>query len=98
MVNITNKIQKFNKKKVFMIVSDFFTGSLGLGVRAGLIISWFAPIAFVCASSISFLSNISTLITNKYFSKLQRRYINIVIITLLYEQTLKQSLVEKKIN
>ena len=47
-----------------MIVSEFLYGSVGLGVGSGLTISGLAPVGIMCASSISFLSNISTLITN----------------------------------
>ena len=85
-----------------MIVSGNFTGLVGLGVRSALFVSGFAPFGFICASSILFLSNISTLITNNYFSKLQIRYFTlgdwIVRITLLYKQALKQSMVDKEIN
>ena len=56
----------------------------------------------MCASRISVLSSISTLITNECFSKLKIRctklkdWIN--VITLLYEKTLKTSMVDKKID
>ena len=57
------------KKKVFMIVTEILIGSVGLGVGSGLTISGLAPVGIMCASSISFLSSISTLVTNEYFSK-----------------------------
>ena len=54
----------------------------------------------MCASSISFLSSISTLITNEYLTKSKIRFTKsrdwINVITLLYEKTLKSSMVDKK--
>ena len=51
-----------------MIVPEILIGSVGLGVGSGLTISGLAPVGIMTASSISFLSSISTLITNVYFS------------------------------
>ena len=52
--------------------------------------------------SISSSTSISTLITNEYISKLKIRYTKlgdlINVITLLYEKTLKQSMLDKKID
>ena len=56
-----------------MIVSRTLIGSGGLGVGSGLTLSGIAPVGMLTASSISFLSSISTLITNEYFSKLKIR-------------------------
>ena len=53
-----------------MIVSEILIGGVGLGVGGGLTISGIAPVGILTASSISFLSSISTLITNEFFSKL----------------------------
>ena len=65
-------------------------------------VSGLVPVGIMCASSISFLSSISTLITNEYFSKLKIRYTKlrdwIHVITLLYEKTSKQSMIDKKID
>ena len=95
------KIYKsLNKKKVFRIVSEVLIGSVGL-VGSGFTISGLARVGIMWASSISFLSSISTLITNEFFSKLKIRYTKlrdwINVITLLYEKTLKQSIINKKI-
>ena len=96
------KYKSLNKKKVFMINSEILIGSVGLGVGSGLTVSGLAPLGTTCASSISFLFSISTLITNEYFSKLKPRYTKlrdwIHVITLLYEKSLKQSMVDKKID
>ena len=50
-----------------MIVSETLIGSVGLGVGSGLTISRLAPVGIMCAGSISFLSSISTLITEEPF-------------------------------
>ena len=96
------KYKNLNKKKVFMIVSEILIGGVGLGVGSGLTVSGLAPVGIMCAGSISFLSSLSTLITNEYISKLTIRYTKlrdwINVITLLYEKTLKQSMIDKKID
>ena len=54
------------------------------------------------SSSTALLTSIAILITNEYISKLKIRYTKvrdwINVITLLYEKTLKQSMIDKKIN
>ena len=65
------KYKSVNKKKIFMIVSENLIGVGGLSVGSGLTISGISPIGMVTASIISFLSSISTLITNECFSKLK---------------------------
>ena len=85
-----------------MIVSEILFGSVGLCVGSGLTVSGLAPVGIMCASSISFLSSISTLISKDYFSKLKISYTKlrdwIHVITLLCEKTLKQSKIDKKID
>ena len=85
-----------------MIVSEISIGGVGLGVRSGLSITGLAPVGKMCSGGISFLSSISTLTNNEYFSKLKIRYTKlrdwINVITLLYEKTLQQSMVDKKID
>ena len=65
-------------------------------------VSGLAPVGIMWASSFSFLSSIGTLITNEYFSKVKLRYTKlgdwIIANTLLYENTLKTSMVDKKID
>ena len=48
-----------------MIASETLIGAGGLNVGRGLTISGIAPVGMVTAGSISFLSSISTLITNE---------------------------------
>ena len=52
-----------------MIVSEKLIGSNGFRVGSGLTLSGLAPVGIMCASSVSFISSISTLITNENFSK-----------------------------
>ena len=56
----------------------------------------------VISSSTALLTSIAILITNEYISKLKIRYTKIKdwinVITLLYEKTLKESMIDKKIN
>ena len=71
--------------------SAISSSTLGLNnPRAGIIIS----------SSTALITSRAILITNEYISKLKIRYTKlgdwINVITLLYEKTLKQSMVDKK--
>ena len=56
----------------------------------------------IISSSTALLTSIAILITNEYISKLKIRYTklrdSINVITLSYEKTLKQSMVDKKID
>ena len=95
------KYKSLNKKKVILIITEILVGSasavgsstMGLiNPGAGIIIS----------SSTALLTSIAILITNEYISKLKIRYIKlgdwINVITLLYEETLKTSMIDKKID
>ena len=56
----------------------------------------------IISSSTALLTSIAILITNEYISKLKIRYTKlrdwINVITLLFEKTLKQSMIDKKID
>ena len=95
------KYKNLNKKKVLLIITKILirsgstinTSTLGLIIPgAGIVIS----------SSTALLTSIAILITNEYFSKLKIRYTKlrdwINVITLLYEKTLKESMIDKKID
>ena len=95
------KYKNLNKKKVLLIITEILVGSasavgsstMGLiNPGAGIIIS----------SSTALLTSIAILITNEFISKLKIRYTKlrdwINVITLLYEKTLKQSMLDKKID
>ena len=59
-------------------------------------------VGIIILSSTALLTSIAILITNEYISKLKIRYTKlrdwINVITLLYENTLKQSMIDKKID
>ena len=71
-------------------IASSTTGLISPG--AGIIIS----------NSTALLTSIAILITSEYFSKLKKQYTKlrdwIIVITLLYEKTLKTSTVEKRID
>ena len=99
-IRVIKQCEISNKNKVFMIASEILFGGVGLSIGSGLTTSGLAPVGIMCASSISFLSKISTLITNEYFSILKigytklRNWINVN--TLLYEKILEQSMIDKR--
>ena len=89
-----------NKKKVLLIITEILVGSAStfgsstMGLTdpgAGIIIS----------SSTALLTSFAILIATKNFSKFKNRYTKlrdwINVITLLYEKTLKQSMIVKKL-
>ena len=95
------KYNSLNKKKVLLIITEIIVGgastvsssTMGLiNPGAGIIIS----------SSTALLTSIAILITNEYISKLKTSYTKvrdwINVITLLYEKTMKQSMIDKKID
>ena len=98
---LKKKYKSLNKKKILLIITEILIGSgsaiitstMGLiNPGAGIIIS----------SSTALLSSIAILIKNEFISKLKIRHTKlrdwIIVITLLYEKTLKQSRVDKKID
>ena len=65
--------------------------------------SWINPGAgIIISSSTALLTSIAILITNEYISKLKIRYTKlrdwINVITLLYEKTVEESMIDKKID
>ena len=88
-----------NKKKVLLIITEILVGtSSSIGSSTMGLINPGAGI--IISSSTALLNSIAILITNEYISKLKIRYTKlrdcINVITLLYEKTLKQSMVDKK--
>ena len=83
------KYKNLNKKKVFIIITEILVGSASTLETSTM--GMINPGAGVIISS-------ST--TNEYISKFKRRYTKLTDwineITLLYEKTLKQSVVDKK--
>ena len=96
------KIYKsLNKMKILSIITEILVGTSSAidSSTMGLINP---SVGIVISSSAALLTSIATLITNEYISKLKKRYTKlkdwINIITLLYEKTLKQSMIDKKID
>ena len=94
------KIYKsLNKKKILLIITKILLGTSSAvsSSTMGLINP---SVGIVVSSSTALLTSIVLLITNEYISKLKIRYTKlkdwINVITLLYEKTLKQSMIGKK--
>ena len=95
------KYKSLNKKKVLLIITEILFGSASTVGTSTM--SWINPGAvIIISSSTAFLTSIAILITNEYISKSKTRYAKlrdwIIVITLLYEKTLKESMVDKKID
>ena len=95
------KYKSLNKKKVLLIITEILVGSgSAIGSSAMSLINPGAGI--IISSSTALLTSIAILITNEYISKLKIRYTKlrdwINVITLLYEKTLKESMIDKKID
>ena len=88
-----------NKKKILLIITENLVG--GTSVVSTSTIGLINPSAGVFASSsTAFLTSIAIFITNEFISKLKIRYTKlrdwINVITLLYEKTLNQTMVDKE--
>ena len=95
------KYKSLNKKKVLLIITELLVGS-GLAIGTSTMSLLNPSIGIVLTSSTGLLTSIAILITNEYISKLKTRYTKlrdwISVITLLYEKTLKESMIDKKID
>ena len=95
------KYKKLNKKKVLLIISEILVGA-GSAVGSSSMALINPSVGIVISSSTALLTSIAILITNEYISKLKIRYTKlkdwINVITLLYEKTLKESMIDKKID
>ena len=95
------KYKNLNKKKILLIITEILVGgSSAIGSSTMSIIN--PSIGNLATSSSAFLTSIAILITNEYISKLKLRYTKIRdfinFITFLYEKTLSQSMIDKKID
>ena len=96
------KIYKsLNKKKILLIITEILVGSgSAIGTSTMSLIN--PSIGIVLTSSTALLTSLAILITNEYVSKLKLRYTKqrdwINFITILYEKTLNQSMIDKKID
>ena len=95
------KYKNLNKKKVLLIITEILVGA-GSAVGSSTMGLINPGAGIIISSSTALLTSIAILITNEYISKLKIRYTKlrdwINVITLLYEKTLKQSMVDKKID
>ena len=95
------KYKGLNKKKVLLIITEILVGA-GSAVGSSTMGLINPGAGIIISSSTALLTSIAILITNEYISKLKicytklRDWIN--VIRLLYEKTLKQSMVDKKID
>ena len=95
------KYKSLNKKKILLIITEILVGSgSAIGSSAMSLINPGAGI--IISSSTALLTSIPILITNEYISKLKIRYTKlrdwINVITLLYEKTLKESMIDEVFN
>ena len=85
------------KKKILLIITEILVGT-GSAVGSSTMGLINPSVGIVISSSTALLTSIAILITNEYISKLKIRYTKlknwINIITLLYEKTLKQSMID----
>ena len=84
-----------------MIITEILIGA-GSAVGSSSMVLINSGAGIVISSSTALLTSIAILITNEYISKLKIRYTKlrdwINVITLLYEKTLEQSMIDKKID
>ena len=95
------KYKSLNKKKVLLIITEILIGSAS-AVGSSSMALIYPGASVVISSSTALLTSFTILITNEYISKLEIRYTKlrdwINVILLLYEKTLKPSMVDKKID
>ena len=95
------KYKSLNKKKVLLIITEILVGA-GSAVGSSTMGLINPGAGINISSSTALLTSIAILITNEYISKLKIRYTKlrdwINVITLLYEKTLKESMIDKKID
>ena len=95
------KYKSLNKKKILLIITEFLIGS-GSAISTSTMSIINPSIGIVLTSSTALLTSLAILITNEYISKLKLRYTKlrdwINFITILYEKTLNESMVDKKID
>ena len=95
------KYKNLIKKKVILIITEILVGAgSAVGISSMLLINPSAGV--VVSSGAALITSIAILITNEYISNIKTRdtkirdWIN--VITLFYEKTLKESMIDKKID
>ena len=98
--NYKKKYKSLNKKMSLIITEILIGSGSAKGTSTMSIIN--PSIGIVLTSSTPLITSIAILITNENISKLKIRYTKlsdwINVITLLYEKTLKESMIDKKID
>ena len=95
------KYKSLSNKKILLIITEILVGSgSAIGTSTMSLIN--PSIGIVLTSSTALLTSLAILITNECISKLKLRYTKmrdwINFITILYEKTLNQSMIDKKID
>ena len=95
------KYKSVNKMKVILIITEILIGS-GSAISTSTMSLINPSIGIVLTSSTALVTSLAILITNEYISKLKLRYTKlrdwINFITISYEKTLNQSMIDKKID
>ena len=93
------KYKKLSKKKVKLFVTEILTGS-GSAISTSTMGLINTAVGIVLTSSTALLTSIAILITDEYFDIFIKRYTKlrgwIHVITLLFEKTLKEPLIDKR--
>ena len=99
--SIKEKYKSLNKKKILLIVTEILVGASS-AVSSSSMALINPGVGIGISSSKALLTSIAILITNEYISKLKIRYTKlrdwINVSTLLYEKTLRESMIDKVIN
>ena len=100
-INYSKKYKSLKKKKVIVILTGILIGSAST-INSSTLAILNPNVGVPVTSSTALLTSIAILNTNENISKLKLRYSNlrdgIKVVTLLYEKTLKQSMIVKKID
>ena len=95
------KYKSLNKKKVSLIITEILIGS-GSAISTSTMSFINPSIGIVLTSSTALLTSLAIIITKYYISKLKLRYTKlrdwINFNTILYEKTINQSMIDKKID
>ena len=95
------KYKNLNEKKKLLIITEILVGS-GSAISTSTMSIINPSIGIVLTSSTALLTSLAILITNEYISNFKLRYTKlrdwINFITILYEKTLNQSMIDKKID
>ena len=101
MKNIKNIYISLNRKKTLLIITEILIGS-GSAISTSTMSLINPSIGILLTSSTALSTSLAILITNEYINKLKLRYTKlrdwIYFITILYETTLNQSMIDKKID